>query len=122
MQGCGVTYESDELSKPETNKIYDADGELQFGSKILLMIAAPYVLDPPGCFNNVFVDGIVKNVGDLSDSVVASRTSHFVTLKLESKRMRPGETLRQTPPLECRCVTIKGAILSTIRIENYYAK
>ncbi|CDR95073.1 hypothetical protein BBBOND_0202300 [Babesia bigemina] len=129
MHGCGVTYESTQFFKPETPKLYDAIGQnvgckidFQDSNEAAFYCPAPYVLDPPGCFNNVFVDGIVKNVEDLSDALVASRTSHFVTLKLESKRVGPGETLRRTPPLECRCVTIKGIVLSTIQIENYYAK
>ncbi|CDR94453.1 hypothetical protein BBBOND_0107510 [Babesia bigemina] len=129
MQGCGVTYASDELFKPETPKLYDADGR-EIGCKIDLQAAkeaafycpVPYVLDPPNCFNNVFVDGIVKKVNNLSKSLEASRTNHFVTLAFKSKLVGRGETLRQTPPLECRCVTLKGVTLSTIQVENYYAK
>ncbi|CDR97273.1 hypothetical protein BBBOND_0311760 [Babesia bigemina] len=129
MQGCGFTYESDELFKPETPEIYDANGQ-QIGCKIDIQAAgeaafycpAPYVLDPPGCFDQVYVDGEEKNVRDISQSLGASRSNHFVTLKFYGKVVGPGETLRKTPPLECRCVTIKGIVLSTIQIENYYAK
>ncbi|GBE61708.1 hypothetical protein, conserved [Babesia ovata] len=130
MQGCGVTYASDELFKPETPPLYDAEGQSQFGCKIDLQAAkeaafycpAPYVLDPPNCFSHVYVDGVVKNMRELSKSLVSSRSNHFVILRLYSSLIGPGETLRQAPPLECRCITVKGAILSTIQIENYYSK
>ncbi|GBE58790.1 hypothetical protein, conserved [Babesia ovata] len=130
MQGCGVTYESTDLFKPETPQLYDANGQPQFGCKIDLQAAkeaafycpAPYLLDPPNCFSQASVDGEVTNLGGLSSSLVASRSNHFVILRFDRFRVRPGETLRQTPPLECRCVTIKGVILSTIQIENYYSK
>ncbi|GBE61782.1 hypothetical protein, conserved [Babesia ovata] len=130
MQGCGVTYASDELFKPETPQLYDADGGSQFGCKIDLQAAkeaafycpAPYVLDPPNCFSQVSVDGVVRNISDLSQSLVASRSNHFAILSFDSSLVGVGETLRRTTPLECRCVTIKGIVLSTIQIENYYAK
>ncbi|GBE60414.1 hypothetical protein, conserved [Babesia ovata] len=130
MQGCGVTYESTDLFKPETPQLYDADGQLQFGCKIDLHMAkeaafycpAPYVLDPPNCFSQVSVDGTVKNTRDISQSLVTSQSNHFMILYSFSGLVGPGEKLRQTPPLECRCVTIKGIVLSTIQIENYYAK
>ncbi|GBE59769.1 hypothetical protein, conserved [Babesia ovata] len=130
MQGCGVTYASDELFKPDTPQLYDANGLSQFGCKIYLQAAkeaafycpAPYVLDPPNCFSQVYVDGAVKDINDISESLVTSHSNHFVILRLYSKFLGPEETIRQTPPLECRCVTTKGAILSTIHIENYYAK
>ncbi|GBE62741.1 hypothetical protein, conserved [Babesia ovata] len=130
MQGCGVTYESTDLFKPETHQLYDADGQLQFGCKIDLHMAkeaafycpAPYVLDPPNCFSQVSVDGTVKNTRDISQSLVTSQSNHFMILYSFSGLVGPGEKLRQTPPLECRCVTTKGIILSTIQIENYYAK
>ncbi|CDR98018.1 hypothetical protein BBBOND_0405030 [Babesia bigemina] len=130
MQGCGVTYLSTELFRPETPKLYDADGELQFGCQIDIETAkeaafycpAPYVLDPPNCFDQVYVNGEVKNLTEISKSLIASASSHFVTLLFDSARIGPGETLHQTPPLECRCVTIKGIVLSTIHIENYYSK
>ncbi|CDR97585.1 hypothetical protein BBBOND_0400770 [Babesia bigemina] len=128
MQGCGVTYESDELFKPETPKIYDADGQ-EMGCKIDIQTAkeaafycpAPYVLDPPNCFDQVSVNGELKDLSEISKSLVPSRTNHFVTLKLNGNRVGPGEKLRQSPPLECRCVTVKGIVLSTIQIENYYS-
>ncbi|GBE59576.1 hypothetical protein, conserved [Babesia ovata] len=130
MQGCGVTYASDELFKPETPQLYDANGQPQFGCKIDLHVAseaafycpAPYLLDPPNCHNHVYVGGIVKNTRDISESLVASRSNHFVILSFDGSLVGPGETLRQTPPLECRCVTTKGIVLSTIQIENYYSK
>ncbi|CDR95706.1 hypothetical protein BBBOND_0208600 [Babesia bigemina] len=130
MQGCGVTYESDELFKPETPKLYDADGQPQFGCKIDIQAAkeaafycpAPYALDPPNCFNHVSVDGELKNLSDISQSLVDDSSNHFVILRFDSELIGPGETLRKTPPLECRCVTTKGIVLSTIQIENYYAK
>ncbi|CDR94350.1 hypothetical protein BBBOND_0106590 [Babesia bigemina] len=130
MQGCGVTYESDELFKPETPQLYDADGQPQFGCKIDIQAAKeaafycppPYLLDPPNCFYQVSVNGEVKNVSDVSTSLVDVPSRHFVILRFDSELIGPRETLRETPPLECRCVTIKGAILSTIRIENYYSK
>ncbi|CDR96765.1 hypothetical protein BBBOND_0306690 [Babesia bigemina] len=130
MQGCGITDSRDMFFKPETPKLYDTYRQLQFGCKINIQAAeeaafycpAPYVLDPPNCFYQVSVNGEVKNLMDISQSLVASRTNHFVTLKFDSARIGPGETLHQTPPLECRCVTIKGVILSTIQIENYYSK
>ncbi|CDR96178.1 hypothetical protein BBBOND_0300830 [Babesia bigemina] len=84
--------------------------------------APPYVLHPSNCFNQVYVDGEVKDVIEFSQSLVASRFNHFVILKFNSELIGPYETLRQTPQLECRCVTIKGVVLSTIQIENYYAK
>ncbi|CDR95634.1 hypothetical protein BBBOND_0207880 [Babesia bigemina] len=130
MQGCGVTSSSDELFKPETPQIYDADAQSQFGCKIDLQTAGeaafycpvPYVLDPPNCFEQVSVDGEVKNLSDISRSLVASHSNHFVTLRFDRELVGAGDMLRQTPPLECRCVTIKGIVLSTIQIENYYAK
>ncbi|GBE61389.1 hypothetical protein, conserved [Babesia ovata] len=130
MPGCGVTYASDELFKPETPQLYDADGQPQFGCRIDLQDAkeaafycpAPYVLDPPNCFSQVLVDGSITNLVDVSKSLRASRSNHFVILRFESSKLKLAETLRQTPPLECRCVTVKGIILSTIQIENYYAK
>ncbi|CDR96359.1 hypothetical protein BBBOND_0302630 [Babesia bigemina] len=130
MQGCGVTYESTELFKPETPKLYDADGEPQFGCKIDIQAAgeaafycpAPYVLDPPECFYQVSVNGEVKNLVNISQSLVASHSNHFVILRFDGELIGPVETLLQTPPLECRCVTIKGIVLSTIHIKNYYAK
>ncbi|GBE62130.1 hypothetical protein, conserved [Babesia ovata] len=130
MQGCGVTYASDELFKPETPPLYDGDGQSQFGCKIDLQAAkeaafycpAPYVLDPPNCFSQVYVDGEVKSMSELSKSLVASRSNHFVILRFDSSRVGQNETLRQTPPLECRCVTVKGVVLSTIQIGNYYSK
>ncbi|CDR96304.1 hypothetical protein BBBOND_0302080 [Babesia bigemina] len=130
MQGCGVTYSSTELFKPETPKLYDADGELQFGCQIDIQAAkeaafycpAPYALDPPNCFNHVSVDGELKNLSDISQSLVDDSSNHFVILRFDSELIGPGETLRKTPPLECRCVTTKGIVLSTIQIENYYAK
>ncbi|GBE58835.1 hypothetical protein, conserved [Babesia ovata] len=130
MQGCGVTYSSDELFKPKTPRLYDDNGDPQFGCKIDIQAAgeaafycpAPYVLDPPKCFRQVSVDGEVKNLSGLSQSLVASRSNHFVILRFDRSRAVLGETLRQMPPLECRCVTVKGIVLSTIHIENYYAK
>ncbi|CDR97432.1 hypothetical protein BBBOND_0313340 [Babesia bigemina] len=129
MQGCGVTSSSDKLFKPETHKLYDDNGQeigcmidLQFARKAAFYCPVPYVLEPSYCFDEVLVDGIIKNISEISQSLVASRTNHFVTLKFDNKLVGAGETLRQTPPLECRCVTIKGVILSTIQIENYYAK
>ncbi|GBE62458.1 hypothetical protein, conserved [Babesia ovata] len=127
MQGCGVTYASDEFFKPETPPLYDGDGKSQFGCKIDLQAAkeaafycpAPYVLDPPNCFSQVLVDGSITNLADVSKSLRASRSNHFVILHLHSSLLRSGETLHQTPPLQCRCVTIKGIVLSTIQIENY---
>ncbi|CDR93807.1 hypothetical protein BBBOND_0101360 [Babesia bigemina] len=83
---------------------------------------APYVLDPPNCFNNVSVNGEVKDLGELSESMFTTRSNHFIILKFDSDNIGPGETLRQSPPLECRCITIKGVVLSTIQIENYYSK
>ncbi|GBE61204.1 hypothetical protein, conserved [Babesia ovata] len=130
MQGCGVTYESTDLFKPETPQLYDSDGQPQFGCRIDLQDAkeaafycpAPYLLDPPNCLNHVYVGGIVKNTRDISESLVASRSNHFVILSFDGSLVGTGETLGQTPPLECRCVTTKGVILSTIQIENYYSK
>ncbi|GBE60225.1 hypothetical protein, conserved [Babesia ovata] len=130
MQGCGVTQSSVELFKPETPKLYNAHGQLKFGCKIDIQAAgeaafycpAPYVLDPPNCFSQVSVGGVVTNTGDLSKSLVSSHSNHFVILRLYSSLIGPGETMRQTPPLECRCVTVKGVVLSTVQIENYYAK
>ncbi|GBE58636.1 hypothetical protein, conserved [Babesia ovata] len=130
MQGCGVTYSSDELFRPETPQLYDSDGKPQFGCKIDLQdeeeaafyCPPPYFLDPPNCFSRVFVDGIVKNTVDLSESLVASRSNHFVILKFDESLVGPGETLHQTPPLQCRCITVNGTVLSTIQIENYYSK
>ncbi|GBE62222.1 hypothetical protein, conserved [Babesia ovata] len=98
MQGCGVTYASDELFKPETPQIYDANGQPQFGCKIDIQAAkeaafycpAPYLLDPPNCFRQVLVDGTVKNTHDLSDSLVASRSNHFVILSFDSSLVGPG--------------------------------
>ncbi|GBE61323.1 hypothetical protein, conserved [Babesia ovata] len=92
MQGCGVTYASDELFKPETPQLYDADGQPQFGCKIDLQAAkeaafycpAPYVLDPPNCFSQVAVEGTVKNTRDLSKSLVSSRSNHFVIVSFDS--------------------------------------
>ncbi|CDR93864.1 hypothetical protein BBBOND_0101930 [Babesia bigemina] len=82
----------------------------------------PYVLDPPNCFYQVLVEGEVKNLSDVSQSLAALHSNHFVTVRIYSSVVGPYETLRQTPPLECRCVTIKGVVLSTIQIEHYYAK
>ncbi|CDR95591.1 hypothetical protein BBBOND_0207460 [Babesia bigemina] len=129
MQGCGVTYDSDELFKPATPQLYDSYRQ-EIGCKIDIQSAkeaafycpAPYVLDPPDCFNQVLVEGEVKNLSDISESLAASHSNHFVILKFHSGSIGPVETLRKTPPLECRCVTIKGIVLSTIHIENYYAK
>ncbi|CDR97668.1 hypothetical protein BBBOND_0401600 [Babesia bigemina] len=129
LQGCGVTYGSAELFKPETPKLYNAEGQ-EIGCKIDLQAArkaafycpVPYLLDPPGCFNQVYVEDEVKSLSDISQSLVASHSNHFVTLKFNSELVGPGETLSQTPPLECRCVTIKGIVLSTLQIENYYYK
>ncbi|CDR96053.1 hypothetical protein BBBOND_0211950 [Babesia bigemina] len=128
MQGCGITESRDTLFKPETPNIYDADGR-EIGCKIDIQTAkeaafycpAPYILDPPNCFDQVYVNGEVKDLSEVSYSLVASRTNHFVTLKVDCRVVGAGEMLRQTPPLECRCVTIKGVVLSTIQIENYYA-
>ncbi|CDR94954.1 hypothetical protein BBBOND_0201110 [Babesia bigemina] len=129
MQGCGVTSSLDELFKPETPLIYNEKGEdsgckidLQTAGEAAFYCPVPYVLDPPGCFNQVSVNGEVKNLSDISQSLVASHSNHFVTVRLYSSLAGPYETLRQTPPLECRCVTIKGIVLSTIQIENYYSK
>ncbi|GBE61183.1 hypothetical protein, conserved [Babesia ovata] len=130
MQGCGVTDESDELFKPDTPPLYDSDGQPQFGCKIDIQAAneaafycpAPYVLDPPNCFSQVLVDGEVRNLSELSNSLVSSLSNHFVILSFDGSLVGTGETLGQTPPLECRCVTTKGVILSTIQIENYYSK
>ncbi|GBE61640.1 hypothetical protein, conserved [Babesia ovata] len=85
MQGCGVTYASDELFKPETPQLYDGDGQSQFGCKIDLQAAreaafycpAPYLLDPPNCFSQASVDGKGRNLNDLSKSLVASRSNHL---------------------------------------------
>ncbi|GBE58610.1 hypothetical protein, conserved [Babesia ovata] len=129
MQGCGFTQPSVELFKPETPQLYDADGQPQFGCNIDLQAAkeaafycpAPYVLDPPNCFSQVYVEGVVKNTGELSKSLVASQSNHFVILSFDSSLVGVGETLHQTPPLQCRCVTIKGVVLSTIQIDNYYS-
>ncbi|GBE61118.1 hypothetical protein, conserved [Babesia ovata] len=130
MQGCGVTYASTELFKPETPQLYDADGQPQFGCKIDLHAAkeaafycpAPYLLDPPNCFSQVAVEGTVKNTRDLSKSLVSSRSNHFVIVSFDSSLVGPEETLHQTPPLQCRCVTVKGIVLSAIQIENYYSE
>ncbi|CDR97389.1 hypothetical protein BBBOND_0312920 [Babesia bigemina] len=129
MQGCGVTYELDELFKPETPKLYNAEGQ-EIGCKIDIQIAkeaafycpAPYVLDPPNCFDQVLVEGEAKSLSDISQSLVASHSNHFIILKFDSDNIGPGEELRQTPPLECRCTTVKRIVLSTIQIENYYSK
>ncbi|GBE58554.1 hypothetical protein, conserved [Babesia ovata] len=129
MQGCGVTYASDELFKPETPQLYDADGKSHFGCKIDIQAAkeaafycpAPYVLDPLNCFSQVYVDGEVRKTRDISESLVALRSNHFVILSLDSSLVGPGETLHQTPPFQCRCVTVKGAVLLTIQIGNYYS-
>ncbi|CDR95273.1 hypothetical protein BBBOND_0204310 [Babesia bigemina] len=121
MQSCGVTYPSDELFKPETPKLYYADGGPQFGREIVLMIAAPYVLDPPNCFDQVSVNGELKDLSEMSKSLIASASDHFVILKFNSELIGPYETLRYMPPLECRCVT-KVVVLSAIQIENYYSK
>ncbi|CDR96691.1 hypothetical protein BBBOND_0305950 [Babesia bigemina] len=128
-QGCGVTYGSAELFKPETPKLYNAEGQ-EIGCKIDLRAArkaafycpTPYAMDPPNCFNQVYVEDEVKNLSDVSKSLVASRTNHFVTLKFDGSQITPRDKLRQTPLLECRCVTTKGVVLSTIQIENYYAR
>ncbi|CDR93915.1 hypothetical protein BBBOND_0102440 [Babesia bigemina] len=129
MHGCGVTYESANLFKPETPPIYDFHGrqigctiDLQAAKEAAFYCPAPYVFDPPNCFYQVSVNGEVKNISYVSTSLVPSRTNHFVTLKLNGNRVGPGEELRQSPPLECRCITIKGVVLSTIQIENYYSK
>ncbi|GBE61429.1 hypothetical protein, conserved [Babesia ovata] len=126
MQGCGVTYASDELFKPEALPIYDSDGEHQSGCKIDIQAAkeaafycpAPYVLDPPNCFSEVSVEGEVNNTGDLSMSLVSSHSNHFVILQFDDSLVGPGEKLRQTPTLECRCVTVKGAIFCIMSIEK----
>ncbi|GBE62265.1 hypothetical protein, conserved [Babesia ovata] len=130
MQGCGVTYLSTELFRPETPKLYYPNIRQPRGCKIDLKTAgeaafycpAPYVLDPPNCFSQVLVDGTVKNINDLSQSLVASRSNHFVILSYDSSLIGQDEKLRHMPPLQCRCVTIKGVMLSTIQIENYYSK
>ncbi|GBE60304.1 hypothetical protein, conserved [Babesia ovata] len=130
MQGCGVTYASDELFKPETPQLYDSNGKPQFGCKIDLHMAkeaafycqAPYLLDPPNCFSQVYVDGTLNHVRAISKSLAHSRSSYFAILRFHSSLVALGETMRQTPPLECRCVTVKGVVLSTIQIENYYSK
>ncbi|CDR96789.1 hypothetical protein BBBOND_0306930 [Babesia bigemina] len=129
MQGCGVTYSSTELFKPETPKLYDADGQeigcqidINTAHKAAFYCPAPYVMDPPNCFTQVYVGAERKNLKDISESLMAYRSSHFVILRFERLRIRSKETLRQTPPLECRCVTAKGVVLSTIQIENYYAE
>ncbi|CDR93892.1 hypothetical protein BBBOND_0102210 [Babesia bigemina] len=128
MHGCGVTYESIELFKPETPELYDDSGR-QIGCKIDIQAAgeaafycpAPYVLDPPNCFEKVLMGGIIMNVKDISKSLIASASNHFVILRFDSELIGSGETLRQKPPLECQCVTTKGIVLSTIQIKNYYA-
>ncbi|CDR97951.1 hypothetical protein BBBOND_0404390 [Babesia bigemina] len=128
MQGCGVTYSSTELFKPDTPKLYDAEGR-EIGCKIDIQTAkeaafycpAPYVLDPPECFNQVYVEDEVKNLSEISQSMIASASNHFVILNFDRELVGPGETLRPSPPLECRCVTVKGIVLSTIQIENYYS-
>ncbi|CDR95010.1 hypothetical protein BBBOND_0201670 [Babesia bigemina] len=129
IQGCGITDSRDTLFKPETPNIYDADGgeigckiDIQTAKEAAFYCPAPYVLDPPNCFDQVLVEGEVMNLSEVSYSLVASRTNHFVTLEFDGKVVGAGETLRQSPPLECRCVTIKGIVLSTIQVENYYAK
>ncbi|GBE60620.1 hypothetical protein, conserved [Babesia ovata] len=85
MQGSGITYPPDELFKPETPPLYDGDGQPQFGCKIDLQAAreaafycpAPYVLDPPNCLSQMSVDGEVKNIAELSKSLVSSRSNHL---------------------------------------------
>ncbi|CDR95658.1 hypothetical protein BBBOND_0208120 [Babesia bigemina] len=107
LQGCGVTYASDELFKPETTKLYDADAQSQFGCKIDLQTAgeaafycpAPYVLDPPDCFNQVYVVAEVKNVIDIVLLLIALAFQHFVAVRINGQLVRPDEMLRQTPPL-----------------------
>ncbi|CDR95300.1 hypothetical protein BBBOND_0204580 [Babesia bigemina] len=83
---------------------------------------SPYVLDPPNCFDQVYVHGEEKDLREISKSMIASASNNFVTLRFDRESVGPEETLRQAPPLECRCVTIKGAILSTIQIKKYYSK
>ncbi|GBE62497.1 hypothetical protein, conserved [Babesia ovata] len=130
MQGCGVTYLSTELFRPETPKLYYPNIRQPRGCKIDFQTAGeaafycpvPYLLDPPNCFSQVYVDDEVKNLSDLSMSLVSSHSNHFVILSFDASHVGPGETLRQTSLLECRCVTIKGVILSTMQIGNYYSK
>ncbi|CDR97347.1 hypothetical protein BBBOND_0312500 [Babesia bigemina] len=127
MQGCGVTYESTELFKPETPTLYDDNGQ-EIGCRIDINAAEeaafycppPYSLYPPGCFFEVDMDGEVEEVDSISDYFTATTSNHFVILKFRSGFVRPGETMLQTPPLECRCITNKGVILSTIQIVNYH--
>ncbi|CDR95425.1 hypothetical protein BBBOND_0205870 [Babesia bigemina] len=126
---CGKRLEQSDLSVV-TALLYDYNGQQQIGCNIDIQTTkeaafycpAPYVRDPPNCFDQVSVNGELKDLSGISQSLVASHSNHFVTLKFESKRVGLGEKRRQTPPLECRCVTIKGVVLSTIQIENYYAK
>ncbi|CDR97802.1 hypothetical protein BBBOND_0402900 [Babesia bigemina] len=130
MQGCGVTYESDEMFKPETPKRYDAHEKPNIGCKIDIHAAkeaafycpAPYVLDPPDCFYQVYVVAEVKNVIDIALLLIALAFQHFVAVRINGQLVRGDEMLHQTPPLECRCVTIKGIVLSTIQIGNYCSK
>ncbi|CDR94135.1 hypothetical protein BBBOND_0104440 [Babesia bigemina] len=129
LQGCGVKSSSYELFKPDKPKIYDDNGEdsgrkidIQAANEAAFYCPPPYVLDPPNCFHQVLVEGEAKSVIDISKSLIESASNHFVILKFDRELVGPGETLRQTQPLECRCVTIKGIVLSTIHIEHYYAK
>ncbi|CDR96786.1 hypothetical protein BBBOND_0306900 [Babesia bigemina] len=129
MQGCGVTYASAGLFKPETPKLYNAEGQ-EIGCKIDINTAgeaafycpAPYVLDPPGCFDQVSVNGRVHDLRVISRSLLTMCSDHFVTVKFDGARIGPGDIMWQKPLLECRCVTTKGIVLSTIQLEHYYAE
>ncbi|CDR94945.1 hypothetical protein BBBOND_0201020 [Babesia bigemina] len=129
IQGCGITDSRDKLFKPETPKIYNSEGkaigckiDLQTAGEAAFYCPVPYVLDPPSCFNQVYVEDEVKNLSDISQSLVASHSNHFVILRFDSDSVGPGEGLRKTPPLECRCVTTKGIVLSRIHVESYYSE
>nr|ALR73013.1 hypothetical protein [Babesia bovis] len=128
VHGCGVTFTGEEIFKPDTVHITDAnDGssgcqvDLSEHRECGFYCPPPYVIDPPLCFQDVLVDGVVTPLSDISDSMVYHKSTHFSLLSLHHSHKQYNQERKMSPPLQCRCLSITGEVISTINIVNYYS-
>nr|ALR73004.1 hypothetical protein [Babesia bovis] len=128
VHGCGVTFTGEEIFKPDTVHITDAnDGssgcqvDLSEHRECGFYCPPPYVIDPPLCFQEVLVDGVVTQLSDISDSMVYHKSTHFSLLSLHHSHKQSNQEPKMSPPLQCRCLSITGEVISTINIVNYYS-
>ncbi|GFE54448.1 hypothetical protein BaOVIS_018520 [Babesia ovis] len=128
VHGCGVTFKDEPIFREDTtpwiDPVENTAGcvvDLKVNKEAGFYCPPPYVMDPPKCFQEILVDSVPTPIEEISQSLEHSHSTHFALLRTNTALVNPNESLRSDPPLQCKCLTSTGKVLSTINIVNYYA-